>query len=138
MRFPYTKIPGAPNKPWKSRPHVPIRLYGPKGSIQVSALVDSGADLCYFDQGLGEIIGLDITSGTAGEVMGIEGKRMPVYMHTIRLSVDGMPGDIELTAGFTPSKGVSALLGQEGFFDAFRIIFERHKGIIDISRIGKL
>jgi len=31
------------------------------------------------------------------------------------------------------SSGVAAILGQEGFFDAFRIKFERDHGIVEVT-----
>jgi hypothetical protein len=41
--------------------------------------------------------------------------------------VIGAPAPIEMEIGFTESKGVGALLGQTGFFDAYHIRFEKSK-----------
>lgn len=38
-------------------------------------------------------------------------------------------------AGFVDSNGVAAILGQEGFFNEFRIKFERDRGIIEINPV---
>lgn len=136
MKFPYIKLPGPDSrKPWFSRPLIPIRVYGPSGSIPLRALLDSGADRALFHESIGRELGLDVPSGPVEHFYGIEGKRVPVYLHRIRLSVDGLPGDIGLFAGFTESPGVHALLGQEGFFDAFRISFERKLGAIEIAPV---
>ena len=134
MKYRYVKLPGAsPQRPWSSRPLLPVRLYGPSGSIPVHALVDSGADRALFHESLGQEIGLDVRAGAVEDFVGIEGKRVPVYLHPIRCSVDGIPGEIALVAGFTPSEGVFALLGQEGFFDEFRILFERSRGMFEVA-----
>lgn len=134
MRFPYIKLPGPDSqKPWFSRPLIPVRVYGPSSSLPLRALVDSGADRALFHESIGRELGLDVRSGTVENFYGIEGRRVPVFLHRIRLSVDGLPGEIELVAGFTESAGVHALLGQEGFFDAYRISFERKRGIVEIA-----
>lgn len=44
-----------------------------------------------------------------------------------------MNSEIEIIAGFVSSSGVAAILGQDGFFDAFRIKFERDHNIIEIN-----
>lgn len=137
MKFPYIKLPGPDSqKPWFSRPLIPIRLYGPSGSLPLRALVDSGADRALFHESIGRELGLDVRSGPVQDFYGIEGGRVAVFLHRIRLSVDGLPGEIELSAGFTESAGVHALLGQEGFFDAFKVVFERKRGIVELTRVA--
>lgn len=134
MKFRYAKFPSdLPSKPWVSRPIIPVRLYGPKDSIPLGALLDSGADRCFFSEEIGRMIGLDIEQGIRSNLTGVEGQRAPAYLHKVRISVDGMPGDVEVLAGFTASKGVGAILGQEGFFDAFKVTFERTRGVVDIA-----
>jgi hypothetical protein len=44
---------------------------------------------------------------------------------------------IEIEAGFVDSPSVSAILGQEGFFDAFKIKFEKDHNIIEITHSKK-
>ena len=48
-----------------------------------------------------------------------------------------MSEEVEITAGFINSSGVVAILGQDGFFDAFRIKFERDHGIVEITPVKK-
>jgi hypothetical protein len=40
---------------------------------------------------------------------------------------------IEIEAGFVDSPAADAILGQEGFFDAFKIKFEKDHNIIEIT-----
>jgi hypothetical protein len=47
----------------------------------------------------------------------------------------GTSGKIRMPVGFIDIPYVSALLGQEGFFDAHRITFERYHSIFTISPI---
>ena len=68
-------------------------------------------------------------------LVGLAGPRILAYIHKIKMHILGLSGSIEIEAGFTESPGVSAILGQEGFFDAYRIKFERDRGIIEITPV---
>ena len=134
MKFSYLKIPHSkPNKKWISRPIIPITLYGPKGSVNVHALLDSGADKCLFSDQFAEEIGLNLKNGEVETFSGIEGGRVQTHLHTIDIQIIGDSNKISVVAGFTDVPGVNAILGQEGFFDAFRIKFERDCDAIEIS-----
>lgn len=133
MKFRYLKFPSAdPKRKWISRPLIPIRIIGPQEKWEGYALIDSGADRSLFHFEIGEIIGLDVFRGKLEYFGGIGDARIPAYIHQIRIQILGMEEIIEIPAGFTESGGVSAILGQEGFFDAFRIKFERDRGVIEI------
>jgi hypothetical protein len=51
------------------------------------------------------------------------------------LQLEGTDDRIEIEAGFIDSPGVDALLGQDGFFEHFRICFDRPKEEIEIRPI---
>jgi predicted aspartyl protease len=134
MKFPYIKTPQAdPTKKWLSRPLIPVIIFGPKSNIEVLALIDSGADICLFNEQIGREIGLEIEKGKTEAFMGIEGGRLVAYIHKIKLQVVGIEKIIEIEAGFVDSPAVNAILGQEGFFDAFKIKFEKDHNIIEIT-----
>jgi len=138
MKFPYIKTPSAdPRKKWVSRPMIQVALFGPRGNLTIWALIDSGADKCLFNSALGKEIGLDLEKGEKENFNGIEGEQIVAHMHRIQLQVIGIDEKIEVVAGFTDAKGVFAILGQEGFFDAFRIKFERDHNIIEINPVEK-
>lgn len=48
-----------------------------------------------------------------------------------------MNEEIEVLAGFIDSSGVAAILGQDGFFDVYKIKFEKDHGIIEITTVRK-
>jgi hypothetical protein len=74
MKFPYLKIPHSnPSKKWISRPIILVTLHGPKGSVNVNALLDSGADKSLFSSQIAEEIGLDLKEGEEEVFSGIEG-----------------------------------------------------------------
>ena len=129
MRFNYVKerISGKPKKQWPKRAKLPVSLfYGPERQ-NVYALIDSGADLCLFNSGIGRLLGIDVRSGPTRSIGGITGT-ITAYMHTIQLQVQGSSEKVDIYAGFTDSNQVEALLGQEGFFDSFTVgPFERYR-----------
>lgn len=121
-RFPYqfvdsTKFP---------RPYIPITLRNQQNVMQpMLALVDSGADFCVFDGELSYLLDLDLTkleqinlSGVAGSAKG--------YLAHIEIGVNDIfcPVPAIFSFDFSP-KGFGGIIGQVGFFDAFKIQFER-------------
>lgn len=138
MKFPYLKFPTKePGKKWISRPIIPVVLFGPKGSVIVDALIDSGADRCLFHADLGREIGLELEKGEKESFGGIEGGRIPAFLHKIQIQILGMDKEVEVLAGFAAAPGVFAILGQEGFFDAFRIKFEKDHNVVEITPAKK-
>lgn len=137
MKFPYFKLPSFdPNLKWIARPYIPIRLTGPKGFWEGYGLIDSGADRSLFNIQIAEKIGLNLAGGQLENFGGIEGGTLRASLQKVSLQVIGMSREIEITAGFVKSTGVAAILGQEGFFDSFRIKFERDHGIVEINLAG--
>jgi hypothetical protein len=127
MKFEYLKQPNFndPQKPWIARPMVPIRLSHQGKHIDVYALVDSGADTALFHSSIAIELGIDIKKGRKQAFRGIaENAAVDGYFHRVSLQVIGAPTPIEMEIGFTESKGVGALLGQTGFFDAYDIRFD--------------
>jgi hypothetical protein len=100
--------------------------------------LDSGADKCLFSNQLGEEIGLDLEKGEEETFSGIEGGRIRTYLHEIEMQIFGDSNKISVVAGFTDAPGVNAILGQEGFFDAFRIKFERDCDTVEINPSKRL
>lgn len=136
MKFPYLKLPSVDSKlKWIARPYLQIKLTGPKDYRIGYALIDSGADRCLFNTEIAERIGLDLTLAQEENFGGIEGGILKAKLHKVKLQIVGMSEEIEIMAGFIKSSGVTAILGQEGFFDNFRIKFERDHGIVEINLV---
>jgi len=137
MRFPYVKQPNflRPQEPWFARPIIPIRLTYKNNSLNISALIDSGADFCLFNAEIGRRLGIQIGSGKLHKFFGIEGSPIDTYFHSVKLQVIGIDHFIITPAAFTESRGVVAVLGQVGFFDNFRVKFERDRNVIEINPV---
>lgn len=50
----------------------------------------------------------------------------------VMLQLEGTNEPIEIAAGFVDSPAVDALLGQEGFFNHFRVCFDKSKEEVEI------
>ncbi len=134
MKFPYLKLPARElHLKWIARPYIPVRLTGPKGVWEGYGLIDSGADRCLFNDQIAKQVGLNLDQGQNENFGGIEGGNLNASLQKVTLQIIGMDKEIEVMAGFVNSSGVAAILGQEGFFDNFRIKFERDHGIIEIN-----
>jgi len=82
------------------RPVIPITLrHGDKG-IGYQVLVDSGADMCLFDEEIGIALGIPIRRGAMRNVLGVGGKSSVYYVHRVEVGVRGKFQEIE--AGFMP------------------------------------
>jgi hypothetical protein len=135
MKFDYLKQPNFlnPQKPWISRPVIPVRLSYKDKYLDVYALIDSGADASIFHSSIAKELDIDIVSGRKEKFFGISGEGIDVYFHKVQIQIIGSSESIGIEAGFTDSKGVGAILGQAGFFENYHIKFERDKERVEIT-----
>jgi Aspartyl protease len=138
MQFDYQKRPVLtdPVAPWVIKPYLRITLSHNSSSVELDALIDSGADVSIFHASLAKALGLDVEAGLQQHFRGISGEPIPSYFHTLQLQVMGL-SPIQVAVAFTDSPGVVALLGQADFFQAHQIKFERYKERIEINPAPK-
>ena len=121
------------------RPVIEIILKNQGKSVRYEVLVDSGADLCIFDEEIGSYLGIDVRKGKPREVFGVGGKCSVFYIHPIIIEVGGWP--FEINAGFMPSVAGKAmpygLVGQKCFFENFIVKFDLLKEEIEIKNREK-
>ena len=129
MKFPYIRSNQT------LRPIIPIKLKNGETEIGYHVLVDSGADLCLFDEEVGAAIGLNVRSGSPQEIFGVGGKVSIYYLHLITISVGGW--EYKIKAGFMPQVGTRmmpyGLVGQIGFFENFVVKFDYTKEEIELK-----
>jgi len=135
MRFPYSEIPvdryctGRPTEV-AYRPVLNVILKYKNKTRTTPALVDSGADKCIFPTPVGELIGLDVHSVEPEYSGGIDAIKVPVYCHDITIVIRNNP--INVRCGFIDKLPIG-LLGQEGFFDQYKITFFYKEKYFDIT-----
>jgi len=142
MKFPFQKyaakpIPSHPTRNSVLRPTIPITITNKTTgeNERYIALIDSGADYCIFHASFGQVIGLNIKSGKELTYFGIEGGGQTAYFHDILVGVGGW--NFECYAGFSEyfdqKNFPYGILGQNGFFDKFRIILDSSKCEIELK-----
>lgn len=126
MKFSYYKLPAQKGK-WIELPLIPVEF----PFSQYLCLVDSGADSCHFHGQIGELLKLKVQEGEIKEGSGITGHNFTSYFHEIELKIGGR--GYKAKVGFSYNLGVPfGILGREGFFSLFKVIFYHYKRQIEI------
>lgn len=118
------------------RPMVMVELFGKTGSKKMLALVDSGADVSVLNIGVAELLGIDLSKAERQRTIGISGGQ-ETFVSTIEIQVEKQDERIKIPVQFIDSQYVDALLGQEGFFDHYRIKFEKDHDTFEITPAKK-
>jgi len=116
-------------------PAIPITLIGDKGSFDTVALIDSGADISVIPKDIAEILGLNL-KGDITDAFGIGGSARTIETK-IRVIISKGHERYQLQLPIKVILGkydFPVLLGREGFFDKFKIIFDQQKEKISLKR----
>ena len=102
-------------------PLIDVEMTGPKGSLMVKALVDSGATFSIFRSEIAGYLGVSVNNGRSLYFQGIKG-RILGYLHQVPVRVDGERFICHIA--FSPELEVSFnILGRYNFFLPFMITF---------------
>jgi hypothetical protein len=91
-------------------------------------IVDSGADVSMATRYLCDALGLSWEAGTLVEIRGIvprEECKVVATQHRVEIYVRDADLRLTIPMCFADSDDAPLLLGREGFFDAFRITFDK-------------
>jgi len=128
MKFRYKKY-----APGILRPVIPVEITHKNRSIPYEVLVDSGADFCILDAQIGELLGIDIESGTAMKVAGITGVAKAYYIHAVKMSVGGWVYSVKVGFLSDIAELGYGVVGQKGFFDIFIVKFDLLKEEVELK-----
>ena len=108
------------------RPYIPVSLRSKNGSVpSLLALVDSGADFCMFDGDLTQLLHVDVSALQQIRLSGINGSAVGYVAHLeIGVNSHFIPAPVVFSFDFSPV-GFGGIIGQIGFFDAFKVQFDR-------------
>lgn len=133
MKFKYRKLPDNTSPTGFQRiPALQVRLFYGGKHTDVRCLIDTGATDCIFHSSIADVLGIDLKAGKAKPYTGIANQSINAYLHRIQMQIHGFSDRIVLEAAFTEESQIP-LLGQAGFFDNYRITFERYRGRFEIT-----
>lgn len=118
----------------KFYPIIPVVIEGKERTI-VYALVDSGATISLFHVSIAEDIGIELENAKQVYLAGIGGYVKAYVKKHVKISLEEL-GSITIPVAFTEYIASDiAIIGRQGFFEAFEIIFrEWEKKLIIRSR----
>ena len=115
-----------------SRPIIPITIIYKNRFVQYQALLDTGADYNVFHSDIATYLGINLTKGSLIKISGIGGETIKGYKHSLEIKL----GKNLITTKIVFSKQIPsnaiAVLGNQGFFDQFRVAFDYKTKTISI------
>ena len=134
IKFGYKAIK-RPDDTWVRTPSIPITLIGEKESVDLIALVDSGADISVIPKEIAEVLGLKL-EGEIEPAFGVGGT-VPTIQTQVNVRVGRQHEDYRFSM---PIKVIMSdydlppLLGRKGFFQEFIITFDERKEKVQLKR----
>jgi hypothetical protein len=98
------------------------------------AIVDSGATRCCFSADVADFLGIDLKSGPPEKTIGISGTE-ETYLHDVKLYLPG--GAVQVKAGFKEKLPVAGLLGMNGFFEHFKVLFDSDSKVCELEQVHR-
>ena len=121
------------------RPMLELELLDLKGNkvFDSLALVDSGADTTMVNIQYATALGVDLSKANNREVVGIGNSKVPVKVGTFSFRIKRMGDEVKVPTWFVDSPNVNILLGQEVFFENYRIKFEKDHDTFEVTKFTR-
>lgn len=121
------------------RPIIPVVLKYKNKEIKYLALIDSGADLNIFHADLATLLGVDVSKLKEVEFGGIKQDPQPCkgWLAVLQIGVDDEIFDSAVIFSNDISNNGYGILGQNGFFDHYRIVLDYQTDQIILKRSKK-
>lgn len=123
-QFSYLGTLGMGNSPMVYRPSVQIEIRKGDKSILQMAIVDSGSDITLMDFEIAQFLEIDLGKCKEVNLGGITGKSAG-YASEITIVVEKFKKEVTIPVIFTKELNTGILLGQIGFFDTYKVAFDR-------------
>ena len=114
------------------KPIIPVSIRGPKKSINIFMLLDSGSDISLIPYSVGESIGLELDMANHSEVQGIGEGSVPYILSNVELNI----GDVEIAIriGWALIEEVPFILGRLDLFQFFSVEFREFENKIILKQ----
>ena len=134
MKYQYTVVSGAVDTQgrYTKRPVVEVELSNHGHTRKFLALIDSGADQITMPATIAEALRIDRAACPKRSLMGVTMQRIEGFVGTLQIQVQHQSEAITAPVVFIDTD-VPVLLGQEVFFDCYRIKFEKDHDTFEIT-----
>jgi predicted aspartyl protease len=138
MNFKYKSLPRK-DGPARKTPTIPVTFIGPGESIDIVAILDSGADISVLPLEVGEQLGLDLTKkrGPCGGIGGEVDTAEDYVRVRIAQGHENYTFDIPVKVVLDLKSSVPVLIGREGFFEEFEITFDERRERISLKKVAQ-
>lgn len=117
-------------------PFINLQVFNSEnGNVEdVFALVDSGSEISIFRNDVADDLGLDLSQGQKAIFGGFGSEEIPGILLPVdmELWLDNVPHRWNAEVIFSDAAKERQVLGQEGFFDQFEVIFRRKNSEFEI------
>lgn len=139
MKFKYTSTLVLDTKGrFVKRPMLKLELTIVGGrKIYPIGLVDSGADLTLVNIQYAKELGLDVAKLKEKSMRGIGEGTITTFLATFPIKPVELEKEIIVPACYIDSRNVDVLIGQEVFFDMFKIKFEKDHDVFELVEVKK-
>lgn len=134
MKFKYTNTMTLDTKGrFIKRPLIELEIVGKDKQVKAFGLIDSGADTTLMNIEYAKRVGLTLDINKSKHFAGISGPSARCYLSRVPVKIKYFDEPVSMAVGFIDSPSVDILLGQEDFFDSFRIKFEKDHDVFELN-----
>ncbi len=128
MKFDYVKITSQ-----IARPLILVKISFGDKFLLTEALIDSGSDYCVFPVEAARALDIPLERAKATHLTGFLEGKANLFLYPVKLTIGNY--SFEVVVGFAHgiSKYAPCTLGQKGFFDNFKVYFDKSKKIVNIN-----
>jgi hypothetical protein len=118
-------------------PLIPVVFTNPKNGwdVEIWCLVDSGSSATILDGTLAEKLHVDLFSGKERLIRIIQETPIIGYSHELLMRLKNDHHECRIDCIFVPNLRMDGLLGQKGFFDNYRVVFEGYNQHLEVTPI---
>ena len=134
MKYKYASTAGSADTQGHltKRPVVEIEISSGHQTRKFLGLIDSGADQVTMPAAIAEVFGIDRATCRPHSLMGITMERVEGFIGELEIRIQHQREAFSCPVVFIDTD-VPILLGQEGFFDRYRIKFEKDHDTFEIA-----
>lgn len=113
-----------------------MRLDGGVGfTVNIDALVDTGADVTLFSEGVAAQLGLDLSAASEFSIGTALGTRATYRAMPLTIELRRKPDVLRwtTTVGFVPHRMAYGILGTRGFFEFFHFTYDVTEGFFELE-----